>query len=86
MRNPLIKAMNKNNPINQMMNFINGGGNFMQIAQNAMQSNPQAQQFMQQAKQMCGSKNPKDFALEIFQKQGGDPDQLLQIAQKMGIE
>lgn len=86
MRNPLIKAMNKNNPINQMMNFINGGGNFMQIAQNAMQSNPQAQQFMQQAKHMCGSKNPKDFALGLFQKQGGDPDQLLQIAQKMGIE
>ena len=86
MKNPLIKAMNKNNSINQMMGFINSGGNIMQIAEQAMQSNPQAQQFMQQAKQMCGSKNPKDFALELFKKQGGDPNQLIQFAQKMGIQ
>lgn len=86
MKNPLIKAMRKNDPFSQMMQFMNGGGNPMQLVNQAMQSNPQAQQFMQMARQQCGNGSPKDFALNLFRKNGGDPQQLIQFAQRMGIE
>lgn len=83
--NPLMKVMGKNNPINKMIEFMNGGGNPMQFAQQLLSINPQLQQIMNQMQSECGNRSPKDYAIEMCKKQGGDPEQLMALARKMGV-
>lgn len=87
MKNPLMQAMSRgNNPVGMMLQFMQGGGNPMQLANTILQKNPQAQNILNQMKAQCGDKNPRDFALEMCRQQGGDPNQLLQLAQKLGVQ
>lgn len=63
--NPLMMAMNGNNPMNKMGQIANvmrmlKSGNPDQIGQQMMQSNPQFRQFMEQNK----GKTPEQVAKE----------------------
>lgn len=85
MNNPLIKAMGKNNPINRMLSFMNGGGNPAQLAEQILSNNPRVGEIIQMMKNDCGNRNPKEYALELCKKQGGDPEQLMALAKKFGL-
>lgn len=64
---------------------MNGGGNPMQLAQQIMQKNPQVQQLIGQMQAECGNRSPKEYALEMCKKQGGDPEQLMALARRFGL-
>lgn len=85
MNNPLIKAMGKNNPINKMLSFMNGGGNPAQLAEQILSKNPRAGEIIQMMKNECGDRSPKEYAIELCKKQGGDPEQLLALAKRFGL-
>lgn len=78
----------QNNPMYQMMQFLNGGGNPQQLIQQALQANPQMRQAFQQLQNMQKSNNlsDKDFALQFLKQQGFDPQQVMQLANRMGIQ
>lgn len=75
-----------NNPINMIMQMVNNGGNPQQIMQQIMQRNPQASQMLTQMKNMAGGKSPKDFAMQLAKQNGVDPNQLMEVARKMGLK
>lgn len=82
--NPM-QFMGRNNPLSQLMNVLNGGANPQQLAQNILQNNPQAQQMMNAMQQQCGNRNPRDFVLEQCRNNGINENQVMQIAQRMGL-
>lgn len=82
--NPLGKGnqtMQGNNPLNELMNFINGGGNPQQIIQ-MMQQNPNFNAMMQQI-QSTG-KSPKELVMQVAKERGIDQSQIEQFINKMG--
>lgn len=81
-----MNPLNHNNPVNTMLQFLNGGGNPQQLARQLMQQNPQIRQTMEQLHGMSNGQNPKDIAMQLAQQRGIDPDQIMQIARKMGIK
>ncbi len=86
--NPLMQMMqgNNNNPINQILNILNGGTNPQQLAQNILQKNPQAQAMLKNMQSQCGNRSPRDFVLEQCRNRGIDESQVMQIANKMGLK
>lgn len=87
--NPLGKNVPKgqtNNPVNNILQFLNSGGNPQQMIQQLMQQNPNANKMIEQMKNMAGWKSPKEFAMQMAQQQGIDPEQIMQIARKMGLK
>lgn len=82
--NPLGKGnipQQGNNPINALLNFMNGGGNPQQLIQQ-IQQNPQANAMVQQLQSM--GKSPKEMVMQIAKQRGIDPTQIEQLVQKMG--
>lgn len=87
--NPLGKNIPKGQPNNSMANilqFLNSGGNPQQMLQQLLQRNPNANRMIEQMKSMAGGKSPKEFAMQMAQQQGIDPEQLMQVARKMGLK
>lgn len=81
--NPLGKNVTKgqpSNPMNNVLQFMNGGMNPQQILRN----NPNANAMVNQLQQMAGGKSPKEFAMEVAKQRGIDPNQLIQLVNKMG--
>ena len=88
MSNPLLgggKPPMMNNPINNVLNFMNNGGDIRSMA-NQMLSNPQANQRLAQMKNMIGNKSPKDFVLQVAKQQGVSENQIMQLANKLGLK
>lgn len=90
MSNPLLGGgmpqCGNNNPINMIMQMLNNGGNPQQIMQQIMQKNPQAGQMLTQMKNMAGGKSPKEFAMQLAKQNGVDPNQLMEVAKRMGLK
>ena len=84
MTNPMKSVMG-NNPISQLMNVLNGGANPQQLAQNILNNNPNASQMLNAMQQKCGNRNPRDFVLEQCRNNGINENQVMQIAQMMGL-
>ena len=85
MANPILRGgqpSQPNNPINQMLQFINGGGS----PQNFINSLAGNQQGVQQLKNMVGNRNPRDFVLQMARQRGIDQNQVMQLAQKLGLK
>lgn len=85
MANPILKGGQPNmpnNPINQMLQFINNGGN----PQNFINSLAGNQQGVQQLKNMVGNRNPRDFVLQMARQRGVDQNQVMQLARKLGLK
>lgn len=77
--------MQNNQQINQMLQFMSGGGNAEQFMQMFSQQNPQfteAYNFMRN--QATSNKmSMKDVAMNIARQNGIDPNYLQQMASKM---
>lgn len=68
-----------------LMQILQGGMNPQTLAQNIMQSNPRMQSTISQMQQQCGKQNPRDFVLNLCQQRGIPQNQVLQIANFMGL-
>ena len=81
-----MNPLNRNNPINMFMQFLNSGGNPQQLAMQALQQNPQLKQTMEQLQSNAKGQSPRDIAMQLIKEKGIDPTQIMQIANKMGLK
>jgi len=89
MGNPILgggKPPVVNNPINNMLSFVNSGGNLNVIANQMMANTPQFNQRLNQARNMVGNRSPKEFVLQMAKQQGVSEQQIMQLAGKMGLK
>ena len=84
--NPLMSMMPDSSPFSSLMNVLQGGANPQQLAQNILQKSPQAQQMLNSMQQQCGNRNPRDFVLEQCRNRGIDQNQVMQIANMLGLK
>lgn len=89
MPNPIFnngsKPPVKNNAVNNLLQFINNGGNINTLT-NQLLNNPQLNQQMTQMKNMVGNRTPKEVVIQMAKQQGIDPNQIMQLANKMGLK
>ena len=83
MGNPLNNQNNFNqqnhNPINDMLNFLNNGGNKEQIFNQILANNPHL-------KTMQAIQNPKEMVMQLARKKGVDINQIEELARKLGAK
>ena len=83
MSNPLNNSQTnqptQNNPINEMLNFLNNGGNKEQIFAQIMKSNPRLNA-------MIGMQNPKEMVMQLAKQKGIDINQIEELARKLGAK
>ena len=81
MSNPLNNnnQQTPSNPINDMLNFLNNGGNKEQIFAQIMKSNPRLNA-------MIGMQNPKEMVLQLAKQKGIDINQIEELARKLGAK
>lgn len=86
MANTLLNANKNTSPFSAMSDFIDKGGSPQQAMQMLMSRNPKSKQMMQQIQMLAKGKNPKDFALEMAKQKGIDPNEIINLANKMGLK
>ena len=83
MGNPLNNKNNFNqsqhNPINDMLNFLNNGGNKEQIFNQILANNPHL-------KTMQAIQNPKEMVMQLAKQKGIDINQIEELARKLGAK
>lgn len=81
MSNPLNNnnQQTPSNPINDMLNFLNNGGNKEQIFAQIMKSNPRLNA-------MIGMQNPKEMVMQLAKQKGIDINQIEELARKLGAK
>lgn len=83
MGNPLNNSQTnqptQNNPINEMLNFLNNGGNSQQIFNQMLSNNPQL-------KMLQTIKNPREMVMQIAKQRGIDMKQVEELARKLGAK
>ena len=83
MSNPLNNKNNFNqsqhNPINDMLNFLNNGGNSQQIFNQMLANNPHL-------KTMQAIQNPKEMVMQLAKQKGIDINQIEELARKLGAK
>lgn len=85
--NPLKGFMRQNNnPMNDIMQMLNGGANPQVMAQQMLQNNPQARQLIQQMQNQANGRSPKEMALQYAKQQGINEKDLMQLAQRFGLK
>lgn len=80
--NPLGKGptnTNNNNPISNMLDFLNNGGSKEQIFEQVMKSNPRLNA-------MVGMQNPKEMVMQLAKQKGIDINQIEELARKLGAK
>ena len=80
--NPLNNQTPNNNPIMNMLQFLDKGGSPQQLAEQLV--SPQAKNAMNQIKKMYGGATPQDIAMQLCQARGIDPNSVMQLAQRLG--
>lgn len=75
-----------NNPLINMLNFMNGGGTPQQVMQMLVGKNPQANQMFQQIENMTKGKDKREFALQLAKQKGIDVKQVEELARKLGAK
>ena len=83
MGNPLNNSQTnqptQNNPINEMLNFLNTGGNSQQIFNQMFANNPQL-------KMLQAIQNPREMVMQLARKKGVDINQIEELARKLGAK
>lgn len=83
MSNPLNNQNNFNqqnhNPINEMLNFLNNGGNSQQIFNQMLSNNPQL-------KMLQTIQNPREMVMQLAKQRGIDIKQVEELAHKLGAK
>lgn len=69
----------QNNPINEMLNFLNNGGNSQQIFNQMLSNNPQI-------KMLQTIQNPREMVMQIAKQRGIDIKQVEELAHKLGAK
>lgn len=59
---------NGQNPIQMLMQFMNGGGTPQQVMQMLIQRNPNIQQTMTQFKNMSNGKSPREMVMQLAKR------------------
>lgn len=79
--NPLGKGPTNtnNNPISNMLDFLNNGGSKEQLFEQIMKSNPRLNA-------MVGIQNPKEMVMQLARKKGVDINQIEELARKLGAK
>lgn len=79
--NPLKQnnQQNQNNPINEMLNFLNNGGNKEQIFEQMLKNNPQFNA-------LKNMQNPKEMVMQIAKQRGIDINQIEELARRLGAK
>lgn len=75
-----------NNPFNNMINFLNGGGNPQQIISMFFNKNPNMNKMMQQMQNMANGRSAKQFAMDLAKQQGLDINQMEELARRLGAK
>ena len=73
------------NLINTFMAMMSGGQNPQQIAQQMLMNDPHAREIFQQMQNMANGLSPRDFAIQYAKQNGVNPDQVLQMARRFGL-
>ena len=79
--NPLGKGptnTNNNNPISNMLDFLNNGGSKEQIFEQVMKNNPRLNA-------MVGMQNPKEMVMQYARQSGISEQEVMQLANRMGL-
>lgn len=83
MGNPLNNSQTnqptQNNPINEMLNFLNNGGNRQQIFNQMLSNNPQL-------KMLQTIQNPREMVMQLAKQRGIDIKQVEELAHKLGAK
>lgn len=74
------------NPIQMLMQFMNGGGTPQQVMQMLIQRNPNIQQTMTQFKNMSNGKSPREMVMQLAKQKGIDINQIEELARKLGAK
>lgn len=74
--------MNNINNIQQLIAFMQSGGNPQQMVQQMFAQNPQMQGALQQVKNMVGNRSPQEFAMQLAKQQGIDTKQFEQLLKR----
>lgn len=69
----------QNNPINEMLNFLNNGGNSQQIFNQMLSNNPQL-------KMLQAIQDPREMVMQIAKQRGIDIKQVEELARKLGAK
>ena len=69
----------QNNPINEMLNFLNNGGNSQQIFNQMLSNNPQL-------KMLQTIQNPREMVMQLAKQRGIDMKQVEELARKLGAK
>lgn len=69
----------QNNPINEMLNFLNNGGNSQQIFNQMLSNNPQL-------KMLQTIQNPREMVMQLAKQRGIDIKQVEELAHKLGAK
>ena len=69
----------QNNPINDMLNFLNNGGNSQQVFNQMFANNPQL-------KMLQAIQNPREMVMQLARKKGVDINQIEELARKLGAK
>ena len=77
--------MNNQNLLNTFMAMMSGGQKPQQIAQQMLMNDPQAREIFQQMQNMANGLSPRDFAIQYAKQNGVNPDQVLQMARRFGL-
>lgn len=81
MGNPLNNnnQQTPSNPINDMLNFLNNGGNSQQIFNQMLSNNPQI-------KMLQTIQNPREMVMQLAKQKGIDINQIEELARKLGAK
>lgn len=69
----------QNNLINEMLNFLNNGGNSQQIFNQMLSNNPRL-------KMLQTIQNPREMVMQIAKQRGIDIKQVEELARKLGAK
>lgn len=70
-----------NDPIGNIINFLDNGGSPQQILNNLFPSNN-----FQQIQSMVNGKNPKQMVMELAKQRGIDINQIEELAKRLGAK
>lgn len=82
--NPLNNQVSNNNPINSVIQFLDQGGTPQQLAERML--NPQTKTIMEHIKSVSNNQNPRDIAMQMCKQRGVDPNQIMQLAGRLGLK
>lgn len=85
--NPLKDFMGQpNNPMNSIIQMMNGGMNPQAIVNQMIKNNPQAQQLLTQIQNTSNGRSPKEMAIQYAKQKGISDKDFNALVSRLGIK